>query len=530
MLPAQATRSIAFIFSLTRGTISRTIRMTSSPSSPTTRTRAVRLVVAAVLVVVGQMTIDERVVKSKSTLKKKSYNDRIHHNAANTNTNITKSSSSSSSSSSAAASSTLDDDNNSSSSLSEETSLLSSVSSSCLESRGIHGHWVQYWDYANRTNYKMHGSYTNWHVASQNFRATTQQPFRLATSWKWQEDSSSDDNDDDKKNVECPIHEISLPGFCQACADLDITRLLILGDSLSIEFMYSILSLLGFPPQGRRTSFNGIQRPFRISCPAGGGSRNSSRNKKQQFFVTLWLFRKSPLEQFVNLGTDSKLAEYVTSNPNRTAIIANTGAWMKDLDDYKLAFHSLLDWLDSFPDSSKIVAFFRPTIPGHVDCSPRGAGGGGGDDGGNNKTKTDEQANRYNWTITVDDAPFLDYQDYWKTNRKNKTAVHNWFNFEAYNAHSQALLQNRTKAAAAVAKAFGRASPFNSSNNNNSSTNQQNTTSIPAAALVPVHWLNVFNSTVLRRDGHVGFDDCLHYYIPGESIYSTTTTTTTSSS
>jgi len=32
---------------------------------------------------------------------------------------------------------------------------------------------------------------------------------------------------------------------------------------------------------------------------------------------------------------------------------------------------------------------------------------------------------------------------------------------------------------------------------------------------VRIHWLNVYNSSVLRRDGHVGFGDCLHYYSPG---------------
>ena len=31
--------------------------------------------------------------------------------------------------------------------------------------------------------------------------------------------------------------------------------------------------------------------------------------------------------------------------------------------------------------------------------------------------------------------------------------------------------------------------------------------------LLPIYWLNVFNSTVLRRHGHIGFGDCLHYYL-----------------
>ena len=30
-----------------------------------------------------------------------------------------------------------------------------------------------------------------------------------------------------------------------------------------------------------------------------------------------------------------------------------------------------------------------------------------------------------------------------------------------------------------------------------------------------VSYINIYNMTVLRQDGHVGFGDCLHYYYPG---------------
>jgi hypothetical protein len=351
------------------------------------------------------------------------------------------------------------------------------------------GQWVQDWGYAKRNTYKMHGSCANWQLASQGFHETSEQPFRLATSWKWQEDEAN-----------CHVHEISLTGFCQACADLDITRIVILGDSLSTEFMFSIIGLLGFPLNGRQTSLKGRFLPLRISCPAAAPAQDSSLSEKRirsssskQFFITLWMFRKAPLDQLINLRSDTILWDFVENHPNRTAIIANTGAWMKDMGQYTLAFQSLLDWFDSFPDPSKIIAFFRPTIPGHVDCLPLG-----------NKT----EMSSYNWTIPVHHAPYLDYKDYLKTTMDileaapNKT-VYNWFNFEAYNAHSQALLQNRTKATA------GATLSFNKNNNTNNITNP----------LLPIHWLNVFNSTVLRHDGHVGFGDCLHYYIPGLSTY-----------
>ena len=123
----------------------------------------------------------------------------------------------------------------------------------CIDERGSNGRWVQDWSYAERSNYELQNSYTNWHVASVNFKPTPSQPFRLATSWRWQD-------------YKCPMREIVLQGFCKVAAKLDITRVLILGNSLSIQFGISMLSLLGSPPRGRQTSFNGILKPFTIRC------------------------------------------------------------------------------------------------------------------------------------------------------------------------------------------------------------------------------------------------------------------------
>jgi hypothetical protein len=30
-----------------------------------------------------------------------------------------------------------------------------------------------------------------------------------------------------------------------------------------------------------------------------------------------------------------------------------------------------------------------------------------------------------------------------------------------------------------------------------------------------IHWLNVYNSSILQLDRHIGCGDCLHYYLPG---------------
>ena len=93
----------------------------------------------------------------------------------------------------------------------------------CLERRGTRGRWVLDWGYANRSAYPNHGSYSHWHRAYQNFTATPSQPYRLATAYRWVDD-------------ECPVREVDLIGFCRACAVLGIDRILVLGDSLNIEF------------------------------------------------------------------------------------------------------------------------------------------------------------------------------------------------------------------------------------------------------------------------------------------------------
>jgi len=334
----------------------------------------------------------------------------------------------------------------------------------CTTKRGSNGKWVQDWAYAKRFTYELEGSYTNWHVASQKFQPTREQPYRLATSWRWED-------------YRCPVMEISLLGFCHVAAKLDVTRILILGDSLSIQFGISFLSLLRFPPRGRRTSFNGILKQFTVPC-----TNTSFENETKQlisFNVDLLIYRRSPIGDFEYLNHESysngTLANdqrtFVENNPNRTVIIANTGAWMKGMGNYTFAFHSILNWIDSFPDAnSKILAFYRPTIPGHFKCKPNAP----------NITTPAE----FNWTEPVQQSPYDDYSDYLLDTQMilssdDRIEKYNWLDFESYNRYSHQFIENRTEDS------------------------------------LKIYWLNIFNSSVLRQDGHVGFGDCLHYYHPG---------------
>lgn len=350
----------------------------------------------------------------------------------------------------------------------------------CRTIRGNVGHWVQDFEYATTHQYPVYGSYNKWHVVTQNFRPTNATPFRWATTWKWQDDI-------------CPVPTISMDAFCRVCYRLNLTRILLVGDSLTFQFLFSLLSLLGYPPQGRQYTFNGMLQPFYIPCSFSPHHHNNESSNNHhtnnnirtavvEFAVTLRMFRRSPLGdwQYLKQSVDDEKTEqdeyhrFVTTNPNRTAILANTGAWMKSIDEYVEAFDALLTWFDSFGTADgKVLAFFRPTMPGHVGCTPLG----------NATTKE-----TYNWTDPVElhVAPYGSYEEYVAAT-SNQTPPYQWDLFESYNEHSKHLLAQRRR--------------------------QQTTIHDPQP--LDIRWLNVYNSSILRRDGHVGFGDCMHYSVPG---------------
>ena len=325
-------------------------------------------------------------------------------------------------------------------------------SSFCLKHRGNEGMWVQDWNYANSTNYPNYGSPKTWHVAAQNFVPTLEQPYRLATSWVW-------------KDKSCPVQVTTKRGFCEACQKLNITRILILGDSLSVQFERSLVSLLGYPPpKDVAGEFN--MPPITIEC-----------SRKQS--IKIDCFRRHELDNWRQLRDEIKerfqhndpdppftpemssssvsdlsyFRKFARDTPGRTAIVANLGAWMKSQAEFQEGFQIMLDWVDSFPKQKGIIGFFRDIIPGHSGCKPTVTEG-------------------YDWSIPVKEEPF-------KNMKELTAASFQWGAFGDWSEYAKKRLKERKDDGA--------------------------------------HWhlLNNFNSGVLRRDGHVGGGDCLHYYLPG---------------
>jgi hypothetical protein len=120
-----------------------------------------------------------------------------------------------------------------------------------------------------------------------------------------------------------------------------------------------------------------------------------------------------------------------------------------------------------------LIVFYRPTIPGHAPCKPTG-----------------DDIHQFNWIHPVKVEPYSSYSEY----KQNSTGLYQWDLFESYNEFAQQeVIKRRTQL------------QFPAAEDSLNMTHHHHN----------IHWLNVFNSSVLRRDGHIGFGDCAHSYLPG---------------
>lgn len=211
----------------------------------------------------------------------------------------------------------------------------------CSVQRGNSGKWVHNWEVANRTHYKLPGTYSNWHFAEHQFQPTTDNPFRLATAWQWEDDL-------------CPVSLINNEKFCDLMHDLDLRRFLIMGDSLSVQFAISFLALVGRVPSQSEGSFRGLLKaPFQVKCAARMPSANST--SRTAFNVEIYIIRRSPIADLVGLCLgaksavtpgevpwDAKVRDFLFKDDSRAAIVFNTGIWLQaGIDEFKTGFHCL---------------------------------------------------------------------------------------------------------------------------------------------------------------------------------------------
>lgn len=171
-------------------------------------------------------------------------------------------------------------------------------------------------------------------------------------------------------------------------------------------------------------------------------------------FSTLFKRVQTPNTDYMSFFFDLDLKE------NRRDLLSSNPGRSVILVNIGAHVHSLENFTQSFDRLTTSlrmlgrpndIVFYRTAVPGHEGCFPR------------------VKPRFINWAEYRDEAPYESYADY----LPHATTLYDWHLIETYNKMARA--------------------------------------SLPP----DFHWLNVYNSTVLRRDGHTGSEDCLHYSFPG---------------
>ena len=396
------------------------------------------------------------------------------------------------------------------------TTSISSFSSKsaeyCLSKRGSSGRWILDWDYAATAQYQTIGSMPPAVIANDRYKPTPEEPFRRASAFKWQDDYAQD----------CPFslllqtpegdRNASLADFCRTCQMLNIDQIWVAGDSLSEAFSHSLRAQLGFFYHAYLLR---LIQPFYITCPPLDNDNHNNNNTNSTPYTILHRFdrvdedfRQALYGNVMNVKSQ-KLAPqrrhflerqsphiienyksgHIPEGRGRTAMILNIGVHFHDHVNYTSSFAKIWNTLDKFYNSSsssttpsqqpqqRPIVWFRNTSPGHQGCLPK-------------QGDVPIPLKKYAWHIPIDEVPFETYADYEPT----ITDQFDWNLIPDFNQYAQDHLPN-------VAPTRKVATFVDDNDNDNTLKN--------------VHYLNIFNMTVLRRDGHVGMGDCLHYYYPG---------------
>jgi len=309
--------------------------------------------------------------------------------------------------------------------------------------------------------------------ADQRFLAEKKSPYRAPTTYRWMEDKSLDT---------CPINLVNLDSFCEIMADLNVGRLFFVGDYVGMNQAYSLWKLLGNEdsPKPINDQEPGWNRD--VVCP-------------QERIIQIQFTRNDVMQQndrpvdlpekvsncngylYCYRWTEKYMEYYQQpqqqSEEQRTILITSFGPhFYNDIgfQDRMGDFLKVLD-VDLKERLTKDFFFYRTIAPGHELCNRK-----------------------------VNNTPFKNFEEY----RPTVTDLYSWDLHDGFNDIAERMVRN-----------------FNDAHYNNNTAPTPETT-----LLAPVHILDVYPMSVLRRDGHIGGrdctgcsikHDCFHYSLPGPS-------------
>ena len=339
----------------------------------------------------------------------------------------------------------------------------------CMKVRGEYGEWVQDYEYAAQVQYTPLLGFRQRQWDRKHKQKFANNEFLPQTTYAWNE----------TKYPQCQIQVMTKNGFCSILNALNITNVYMAGDSMMHEMWMSFIGILGLEKD--------VEEGNTMRCPGNFTFR--------LFFdrTILASIPPPPTNSSVNIdkwGQDSikvvpdygqvaisqcpllpSMERTGVNTPRLYKYVTNNGAcpWVKEYESLQgrtllvvnagAAYHATETFnlmfdtvVEALDNVTKRadLAFFRSTSPAHHDC--------------------------FNNSL-YQTAPLSHFDEYVNI---AETSHYSWNLFKFYNEYAQNRLTQRE----------GRKDLF------------------------PLRYLNIFNMTALRHDGHKAANDCLHYELP----------------
>jgi len=301
------------------------------------------------------------------------------------------------------------------------------------------------------------------------FQPTDELPFRSSSTFKWEEDLFPT----------CGAQLLTIEGMCFALAEIDIDRIFIVGDSSSMNHAQSLWKLLGNEDNPNVLGVRDPNWDRIIDCPEEDRTITISYARNDQLIEN---------EKPVDIEEDLRncyaycypWVDRYTDFEGTTLLIVNTGAHYQTHHQFQFALREFVKKIDSLERYWDIM-LYRTSSPGHSDCEEK--------------------------PIT----PFANYGEYANT----ITDEYSWEKFVGYNDYAVKYIDERNR---------GDARGYNPNGSGVSPAGDITLLKQPDRMKMEV--LDVYPTTVLRRDGHVSGEtcegcqshairDCMHYFLPG---------------
>lgn len=365
----------------------------------------------------------------------------------------------------------------------EETSanISSNDAIDCTKVRGVYGEWIVDDNYARQVQYIPLDGFRQQQWIQKQQKATSRKKktvvinnvteFLPQTRYAWKE----------TRYPQCQPQIFTKSGFCSVLQRLDITNVYMVGDSMMRAQWMSLVGMLGFRKKDKVTSYMQV-----ISCPSGYTftlTRDRSRlasippppnDANVTVRIDTWGFDSiQVIPEYGQVGISQCPVEPASQRiklpASKRKYKSNNGAcpWIDEYSSLEGRTLLILNQGAAYHATKTFELMFDTVLEALDNTTKR-------NDIAFFRSVSAGHGDCFNHSRYQDKAPLSSFDEYLEL---AETTKYSWNLFRHYNAYVESRLKQHKTG-------------------------------------YPLRYLNIFNISALRNDGHTAANDCLHYEMP----------------